>query len=126
MEKTYPKKGDKLFLRQFTGSYYIDAIKRPYTVIDVSTTKVTIQSCELIYPMFKYDPETMSDYYKQFDGKRVAFYDTVAENILPDPNGRIEILTWHSKRGMWGTEGPDSNYPQYAIFGKYMHSPYLD
>lgn len=125
-EKTFPKVGDQLYLRQFTGSHYIDMVKRPYTVINVENNKVTIQSCELIYPVFHYDPDRMSEYYKEYDGKRVCFYDTVAESIIPDPNGRIEYLTWHSKKGLWGTKGSDKDYPQYAIFGKYEHQPYLD
>lgn len=126
VEKTYPKVGDELYIRQFTGSYYIDIIKRPYTVIAVSKTRVLIQACELVYPLFVYDPNTMSDYYKQFDGKRPCFFDTVAEAIKPDPQGRIEELTWHSRRGLWGTKGRDEDYPAYAIFGEYKHQPYLN
>lgn len=125
-EKTFPKVGDQLYLRQFTGSYYVDMVKRPYTVIEVTPTKVVVQSAKLIFPIFKYDPKTMSDYYKEFDGKRVSFYDTVAESIEEDPEGRIEELTWHGRKGLWGTPGPDSEYPEYAIFGKYEHQPYLD
>jgi hypothetical protein len=124
--KTYPKVGDKLFLKQFTGSYYIDIVKRPYTVIEVTPTMVTIQACKLIYPIFVYDATKMTEYYKEFDGRRVSFYDTIAESIEPDTNGRIEQLYWHPKRSMWGTKGPDSSYPQYAVFGEYKHQPYLD
>ena len=124
--KTLPNIGDQLYLRQFTGSYYIDMVKRPYTVIDVTPTKVIIQAAKLVYPVFKYDPSYMNHYYKQFDGCRVGFYDTVAESIEPDPNGTIEELVWHPKRGLWGTAGPDSSYPEYAIIGKYEHQPYLD
>lgn len=125
--KTYPKVGDKLYLRQFTGSYYVDMVKRPYTVIAVDTNEITIQSAKLVFPIFHYDPKVMSDYYKQFDGKRVCFYDTVAESIEEDLDGRIETLTWHKKRELWGTPGRDADYPEYAIFGQgYQHQPYLD
>ena len=51
---------------------------------------------------------------------------TVADDIIPDPNGRVEELTWHPKRGLWGTKGRESDYPEYAIFGNYEHQPYLD
>ena len=34
--KTYPRVGDKLYLQQRTGSYYVDLVKRPYTVIGVT------------------------------------------------------------------------------------------
>ena len=86
-----------------------------------------MQHAKLIFPVFKYDPETMSDYYKQFDGQRVAFYDTVAESIEPDPEGRIEELTYHKKKGLYGTPGADSSYPEYLILDEgYQHQPYLD
>lgn len=126
-EKYFPKVGDECYIRQFTNNYYVDMVKRPYTVIAVSPKEVQIQSCKLIYPVFHYNPETMSEYYKEMDGKRVCFYDTVAESIEADPNGRIETLTWHARKGMWGSKGVrDAEYPEYAIFGKWMHQPYLD
>ena len=122
-----PKVGDQGYLCQFTGSCYVDMVKRPVTVIAVEGAKVKVQHAKLIYPIFKYDPDTMSDYYKQFDGKRVCFYDTVAESIEPDPNGRIEELTYHKKRDLFGTKGADKDYPEYLILGQgYKHQPYLD
>lgn len=124
-KKYYPNVGDQLYLRQFTGSYYIDMVKRPYTVIDVTLTTIKVQECELIAPIYHCEGNPYLDR-PDLEGKRVFFYDTVAETIKPDPTGQIEELTWHAKREMWGTKGPDSNYPQYAIFGEYMHSPYLD
>ena len=125
--KIYPKVGDEVYLRQFTGRYYIDMVKRPYTVIEVSPTKVLVQSAKLIFPIFHYIPGVMDKYYEQFDGKRVCFYDTVAESIEPDPDGHIEELTWHSRKGMWGTRGRDADYPEYMIVGAgYQHQPYLD
>jgi len=125
VEKTYPKVGDELYLRQFTGRSYIDEVKRPYTVMEVSTAKVVVQSCKLIAPVYHCCGNKFLDR-PDLEGERVFFYDTVAETIEPDPFGRIETLTWHAKRGMWGTEGPDSNYPEYAVFGEYKHQPYLD
>lgn len=124
-EKTYPQVGDKLYLRQFTGSYYVDMVKMPYTVIGVTPTKVLVQECNLIAPIYHC---TGNPYYDRPDleGQRVFFYDTVAESIEEDTNGRIKELTWHGRRGMWGTEGRDADYPQYAIFGKWEHQPYLD
>jgi len=125
MENTI-KVGDQGYLRQYTGSYYVDIVKRPVTVIAVNGNKVTVQHAKLIFPMFKYN-ETMDDYYKQFDGQRVAFYNTVAESIEPDTEGRIEELTFHKKKGLYGTPGPDSSYPEYLILGEgYQHQPYLN
>lgn len=126
MENTI-KVGDQGYLRQYTGMFYIDIVKRPVTVIAVNGNKVTVQHAKLIFPVFRYDPNTMSTYYKQFDGQRVAFYDTVAESIEPDTEGMIEELTFHKKKGLYGTPGPDSSYPEYLILGEgYQHQPYLD
>lgn len=126
-EKTYPKVGDKLFLKQFTGNYYVDIVKRPYTVINVSKTnnKVIVQACKLIAPVYHCSGNPYLDR-PDLEGQRVFFYDTVAEFIEENPYGETVELTWHNKRGLWGTPGRDSDYPQYAIFGEYMHSPYLD
>ena len=123
--KTLPKVGDQCYLRQFTKSCYVDLVKRPYTVIAVKPTEIMVQAAKLIFPVFRYEP-SMDPYYLQFDGRRVCFYDTVAESIEPDPAGKIERLVWHPKRELWGTPGPDSEYPLYAIMGKYEHYPYLD
>ena len=48
------KVGDQGYLRQFTGSYYVDMVKRPVTVIAVEGAKVIIQHAKLIYPIFKW------------------------------------------------------------------------
>lgn len=129
MEKTYPKIGDQLYLQQRTGSYYVDMVKRPYTVIGLEQGKVQIQECKLIYPIFQANPrwgESQKDYYKDMVGKRVCFYDTVAESIEPNPDGRILELNWAPKKGMWQVDEHKSGYPQFAYFGKYEHQPYLD
>lgn len=125
MKKTQIKVGDKLYLRQFTGNSYVDMVKYPYTVIGVTPSKVTVQACKLTAPVYHCVGNPYLDR-PDLEGQRVFFYDTVAEKIEADPNGAIEELTWHAKRGMWGTKGPDSNYPQYAIFGEWKHFPYLD
>ena len=117
----YPKVGDECYLRQYTSDYFINASRRPYTVIEVTDKEVKVQSCTLIDPIYNNpeDPER--------NGQRLFFYDTVAETILPNPAGRIEVLTWHPKRGMWGSKGlKETDYPFYAVFGKYEHYPYLN
>lgn len=127
-EKYIPTVGEQCYIRQFTRSYYVDLVKTPYTVIAVSKNEIVLQAAKLIYPIFKYDPDTMTDYYKQFDGRRVCFFDTVAESIEPDPTGKILHFSWHGRKGLWGTAGmSDRDYPSYAIFGQgYQHMPYLD
>lgn len=124
MEKFLPKVGDKLYLRQFTGSYCVDLVKRPYTVVKVTSNKVYVQSCTLIAPI--YDSSKYGGDRSDLDGQRVFFYDTVAERIEENPEGQIEELTWHSRKGMWGTKGADSSYPEYAVFGEWKHFPYID
>lgn len=124
-EKTFPNVGDKCYLRQFTGSYYIDAVRHPYTVIEVTPTRVVVQECKLIAPVYHCTGNPYMDR-PDLEGQRVFFYDTVAEEILPDPAGQTKDLTWHPKRGLWGTPGPESSYPQFAIIGEYDHQPYLD
>lgn len=124
-KKYLPKVGDKLYLRQFTGNYYVDMVKRPYTVIEVSPNKVIVQSCKLIAPVYHCCGNPNLDR-PDLEGQRVFFYDTVAESIEEDKNGRTRELTWHRGRGLWGTPGPDSEYPAYAIFGEWKHQPYLD
>lgn len=125
MEKFLPKVGDKLYLHQITGSYYVDMVKRPYTVISVSSTEVVVQECKLIAPVYHCTGNPYMDR-PDLEGQRVFFFDTVAESIEEDKNGRTKVLTWHSRKGMWGTKGPDSSYPEYAVFGKWEHQPYLD
>ena len=53
--------------------------------------------CELIAPIYHCEYNLYLDR-PELEGKRVFFYDTVAETIKPDPTGKIEELTWHAKR----------------------------
>lgn len=125
-KKVFPKVGDHLYLNQFTGDYYVDMVRKPYTVVAVTNQVVTVRACKLTFPIFHYDPNTMSDYYKQFDGQRVRFFDSLPEKIEDNPDGATKNLYWHPKRGLWGTKGEDSSYPEYAIFGDWEYYPYLN
>lgn len=127
-EKFYPEVGTPLYLKQINSSYYCNMVKRPYTVIDVKPNKILIQSAEIIYPVFHYDPEFMSDYYKQFDGKRIGFFDTLDEFIIEDKTGIIEELHWSAKKDGWfkADNGRIDTYSPKAFFGKYEYFPYLD
>lgn len=109
----YPKVGEHLYLRQFTGNCWVDGVKRPYTVIAVDTVKniVTVQECELI-----------------FYGDR--YYDTIADEIREDPNGRtLQLRFANAKRykEKWVEVGRAlSDYPLTAVFGMWLHEPYLN
>ena len=127
MNKTDIKVGDKGYLRQFTSNSYINMVKRPVTVIAVDKSRVTVQYCKLIAPVYHCCGNPMLDR-PDLEGQRVFFYDTIAEKIEPDPNGRKETLSWHSRRELWGEAGrSDSEYPLYLITSEgYQHQPYLD
>ena len=108
MEKFYPQVGDKLYLSQRTGSYYVDAVRKPYTVVEVTKSMVKVQECKCI-----------------FSGPR--YYDTLPDSIEDDPSGKIVDLRWAPKRGVWqdASEGKNS-YPEIAFFGEWDFYPYLD
>lgn len=122
--KYFPQIGDKLYLRRFTGDEYSDLVKFPYTVVAVTRKTISVQACKLIAPVYHCCGNPNLDR-PDLEGQRVFFFNTVAETIEPDPDGAIEELTWHSKRKLWGTAGRDDDYPYYAIFGEYVHYPYL-
>ena len=106
-EKFYPNVGDPLYLRQRTGNSWVDMCKYPYTVIEVTKSNVYIQACKLI-----------------FDGPR--YYDTVASRIEDDPNGEILKLNWAPKKGQWQIDKYQTGYPEFAVFGRHEHQPYLN
>ena len=109
----YPEVGEHLYLRQYTGNCWVDSVKRPYTVVDVDMRRdvVTIQECKLI-----------------FKGPR--YYDTVADEIEANPNGRIMQLRFANAKGYrnkWIEKGRSTqDYPLVAVFGQWMHEPYLN
>lgn len=107
IEKTFPKVGDELYLQQRTGNYWVDMVKRPYTVIGVTNSTVIVQSAKCI-----------------FNGPQ--YYDTLADDIVADPNGEIVVLHWSAKKGKWQNSKDCAGYPEYAFFGKYEFQPYLD
>lgn len=106
-EKYYPQIGDHLYLSQRTGNQYVDMVKRPYTVISVSKSKITIQSAKLI-----------------FNGPQ--YYDTLPDDIVEDKEGEILILNWAPKRGRWQNDEYKTGYPSIAYFGRWEYFPYLN
>ena len=46
--KYIPTIGEKLYLSQHTGNYWVDSVRNPYTVIDVNDKEVTIQECKTL------------------------------------------------------------------------------
>ena len=107
MDKFYPEIGTPLYLSQKTGRYYVDIVKTPYTVIGTNHGKVQIQECKLI-----------------FTGPR--YYDTLPDDIKPDPNGEILELSWAPKNERWQIDKYKTGYPSIAYFGEAKYQPYLD
>lgn len=109
LNKTYPSIGAKLYLHQRTGSYYVDLVKRPYTVIDIKSNKVTIQAAKCIL-----DPND-------------NYYDSLPIEIKADPNGEILELHWAPKKACWQIDKFKTGYPEIAVFTEsYEYYPYLD
>ena len=104
--KYEPKVGDKLYLRQRTGNYYVDICKHPATVIEVKGNVITVQDCELV-----------------FAGPR--YYDTLPDYIMENPNGKTMKLRWSEKYQRW-QQTPADSYPLFAVFGSWQYQPYLD
>jgi len=125
MEKFYPEIGTPLFLYQRTGNYYVDQVKRPYTVVGTNNGKVQIQSCKYIWPVYHCTGNPYLDR-KDLEGKRVAFFDTIPEKIEPDLNGEIIELCWAPKKECWQVDKYKTGYPEYAKFGEYQYFPYLN
>lgn len=107
MEKYFPKVGEHLYLRQSTGNSWVDMVKDPYTVVNVTPSRVVVRECKLL-----------------FKGDR--YYDTVADEIEDDPNGELKVLHWAPKKGRWQVDEYGTGYPEFAVFGEWKHQPYLD
>ena len=105
----YPKVGDKLYLRQKTGDYYVDICKTPYTVVRVTETTVQVRECELL-----------------FSGPR--YYDSLPEEIIEgNSSSRTKILRWSKKNNRWECKDYRGDpYPEFAVFGEWKYQPYLD
>ena len=107
MPKYYPEVGTKLYLSQQTGSYYVDMVKHPYTVIGHRNGRVVIQECKLV-----------------FNGPR--YFDTLPDEIQQDPNGEVLELSWAPKKERWQVDKYKTGYPSIAHFGSWDYQPYLD
>ena len=109
----YPEVGEHLYLRQYTHNMWVDSVKHPYTVVAVDKVKgiVKVQECELI-----------------FNGPR--YYDTLADEIKENPDGRIVELRFANAKGYkekWIEKGRSTaDYPLTAVFGQWMYEPYLN
>jgi hypothetical protein len=106
------KVGEELFLRQEgRSSGYCYDVKDPYTVVSVSENEIVIQAAKCIF-------------------KEPAYFDSMPEKIVADPNGEKIVLHWSDKisGGCWWAykDSTGRDYPLVAHFGHYEYYPYLD
>ena len=106
MEKGTHFVGEKCSVYTPCSNYWVSMCRTPYTVIAVKENELTLQECTLV-----------------FYGDR--YYNTVADEIIPNPNGRIMKVRWSEKKKRW-QESPAGSYPKVPIFGIWEHQPYLN
>ena len=104
--KHIPQPGEHLYTYTPCNSYWISMVRDPYTVESVKGNVCVIREAKLI-----------------FNGPR--YYDTLADDIVDDPNGRKMTLRWSEKKQRW-QESPANGYPRVAVFGCWDFQPYLD
>jgi hypothetical protein len=103
--------GTPLYLSQRTGDYWVDMVKKPYTVIDIKPNEIIIQEALCV-----------------FNGPR--YYDTLADDIVANPYGKVVTLKKSRAKkykDQWVYHSyPGSTYPYVATFGAYDYQPYLN
>lgn len=107
-QRIYPKIGEQLYLRQVRGGGCIEAVKRPYTVIDIRNNRVIIQKAKCIF-----DPKD-------------NYFNSLPIAIKPSMDGEVLALSWSPKNNHWFCDPYSTGYRQVAFFGKYEYFPYLD
>lgn len=105
-KKHIPTVGEKLYIYTPCNSYYVAAIRNPYTVESVNENKITIRAARPV-----------------FYGAR--YYDSFPDTIVDDPNGERLTFRYSEKKNRW-QESPARTYPRVAVFGKWDFYPYLD
>lgn len=105
--KHEPTVGEKLYIHTPCSSYYVNAVRDPYTVESVKGNTMVIREARPV-----------------FSGPR--YYDTLPDYIEDDPNGRRKTFRWSEKKQRW-QESPAGSYPKVAVFGAgWDFFPYLD
>ena len=104
--KHIPQVGEHLYTWTPCNSYYVAAVRRPWTVENVHGNYCVVRSANPV-----------------FIGPR--HYDSLPAHIEDDPNGILLKLRWNEKKKRW-QESPAGSYPQVAVFGEWDYYPYLD
>lgn len=100
------KPGDKLYLYTDCNLWTVRMVHRPYTVTEVKGNIAKIREAKLV-----------------FHG--VRYFDTLPDEIVPDPYGKEQKLRWNAKKNRWQVT-PKKYDPEVAVFGRYDYQPYLD
>jgi len=104
--KHIPVVGEKLYTYTPCNSYYVRAVRKPFTVESVKGNTIVIRAAKPI-----------------FVGP--VYYDSLPETIVDDPNGQRMTFRWSEKKQRW-QESPAGSYPRVAVFGQWDYYPYLD
>ena len=101
-----PHVGEHLFTWTPCNSFYVAAVRRPWTVESVNKNYCVVRSAKPV-----------------FTGPQ--YYDSMPDHIEEDPQGKLMKLRWNEKKKRW-QESPADSYPQVAVFGEWDYYPYLD
>lgn len=104
--KHIPVVGEKLYTYTPCNSYYVNAVRKPFTVESVKGNAIVIRAAKPI-----------------FVGP--VYYDSLPETIVDDPDGQRMTFRWSEKKQRW-QESPAGSYPRVAVFGQWDYYPYLD
>lgn len=100
------KPGDKLYLYTDCNLWTVRMVHKPYTVTEVKGNIAKIREAKLVFHGIRY-------------------FDTLPDEIVPDPYGKEQKLRWNAKKNRWQVT-PKKYGPEVAVFGRYDYQPYLD
>ena len=104
--KHTPAVDEHLYLYTPCTNYWVNMVRRPYTVESVKGSSCVIRAALPI-----------------FNGPQ--YYDSLPDAIVDDPNGKRLTLRWSEKKQRW-QESPAGSYPRVAVFGGWDYQPYLN
>ena len=104
--KYIPEVNEKLYLYTPCNNYWVEMVRKPYTVDSVDGNTCIVRQAKAI-----------------FNGAQ--YYDSLPDKIVDDPYGRRMKLRWSEKKGRW-QESPAGGYPRVAVFGEWDYQPYLN
>lgn len=105
--KHNPTVGEHLYIYTPCNDYWVESVRKPYTVHEVRGNVITIREAR---PCF-------------YSGK--VYYDSLPDAIVDNPNGRQLKFRWSEKKQRW-QESPAGSYPRVAVFGEWDYQPYLN